>query len=243
MSVAIKVIKGFKALFILFRLHIVFQLFSGFIIYLGYLSKLSKWVSKNKNRFVFNDFLNLKVKHPERVKLYKFIVDQEIKEGDFEYLEFGVGRGNSLRWWVENNSNPKIKFWGYDTYTGLPEDWGVYKKGTFSLEGRFPNIQDSRIEFVKGLFQETLIKTLDEIDFSKRLVINLDADLYTSTIYCLTTLYPHLKDNDIIIFDEFSVPLGEFKAFDDFKSSYNCRLEPIGAINNYLQVAFRYFKK
>lgn len=240
MRYAIRIIKGFKAFFIFFRLHVIFQFFAGFIVYLGYLSRLSKWVAKNKKQFAFDDFLNLKVRHADREKLYAYIVEKHLKAVEFEYMVFGVSSGNSLKWWVKQNKNPNLRFWGFDTFTGLPEDWGIYKKGTFSLEGQFPDIQDDRIEFVKGLFQDTLLKTIKQIDFTKKLVINLDADLYTSTIYCLTTLHPYLKGGDIIIFDEFSVPLGEFKAYEEFTSSYNCRFEPIGAINNYLQVAFIY---
>ena len=47
------------------------------------------------------------------------------------------------------------------------------------------------------------------------------------------------KKDDIIFFDEFSVPTHEFKAFHDFIQSYYTNLELIAAANNYYFVAFK----
>ncbi len=66
----------------------------------------------------------------------------------------------------------------------------------------------------------------------------MDADLYSSTIFVLTQLYPYLQPGDIILFDEFNVPLHEFKAFNEFTKAFYIELKPLGAVNNYLQVAF-----
>lgn len=67
----------------------------------------------------------------------------------------------------------------------------------------------------------------------------LDADIYSATLYVLTSLAPFLKKDDIIFFDEFVVPTHEFKAFQDFVQSYYINLELIGAANNYYFVAFK----
>ena len=69
-------------------------------------------------------------------------------------------------------------------------------------------------------------------------IIHLDADLYSATIFTLSQLYPFLKRGDFILFDEFNVPLHEFKAYDDFISSFYVKLKPIGAVNNFYQTAF-----
>ena len=70
-------------------------------------------------------------------------------------------------------------------------------------------------------------------------MIHADADLYSSTLFLLTRLYPRLKRDDVIIFDEFGVPTHEFRAFTDFVSSHRLRYTVLGAVNNYLQVAIR----
>lgn len=235
----IKIIKKFKAYFIRLRIHSVFGFAADYLIYLGYLLKLSKWVDNNKDKLKYNDFYNRRVVHKNRIELYNdYATENDLKKDAITYLEFGVGRGNSLRWWTENNANTQSVFWGFDTYEGLPEKYGAYEAGTFSLQGNFPDIPDRRIQFIKGLFQDTLLLTIPKIDFEKRTIVHIDGDLYTSALFALTMLYPYLKKGDVIIFDEFVVPLHEFRAFVDFLRSFSIKLEPVGAINNYLQVIF-----
>ena len=235
----IKIIKKFKAYFIRLRIHKVFGFAADYLIYFGYLLKMSKWIDNNKAKLKYNDFYNKRVVHKNRVGLYDvFATENKLKKNPVNYLEFGVGRGNSLRWWTENNINPKSVFWGFDTYEGLPEKYGTYDVGTFSLHGNFPDISDSRIQFIKGLFQDTLLNTIPKIGFEKKTIVHIDGDLYSSALFSLSILYPYLKKGDLIIFDEFVVPLHEFRAFDDFLKSFYLKLEPIGAINNYLQIIF-----
>jgi O-methyltransferase len=50
---------------------------------------------------------------------------------------------------------------------------------------------------------------------------------------------PYLKKGDILMFDEFNVPMHEFKALSEFINSFYVIVTLIGAVNNYYQVAFR----
>ena len=68
-------------------------------------------------------------------------------------------------------------------------------------------------------------------------VIHLDADLFSSTLFALTSMAPYLRKGDILLFDEFNVPNHESLAFRMFCESYYVRTKLIGAVNNYLQVA------
>lgn len=52
------------------------------------------------------------------------------------------------------------------------------------------------------------------------MVIHLDADLFSSTLYVLTQLNSFFKSGDILMFDEFSALIGEFKAFNDYREAY-----------------------
>jgi hypothetical protein len=240
----IKFIKKVKANLVRIKIHRYFGFAADVLIYSGYMLKMSKWIDQNRSQLKYNDFYNRNVVHKDREKLYAFLLDDKnLGTAQINYLEFGVGRGNSLRWWTSNNTNDESGFWAFDTYEGLPEKYGNYEKGTFSLEGNFPDIEDSRIHFVKGLFQDTLLKTIPEVDFSKQNMIHVDGDLYSSAMYVLTVLYPYLKPGDLILFDEFVVPYHEFKAFDDFTRSFYIKLRPVGAVNNYLQMVFEVEKK
>jgi len=140
---------------------------------------------------------------------------------------------------LSQNANPESRFYGFDTFTGLPEDFGVYKKGAFNNNTEAPQIDDKRVKFYQGLFQQTLPGFLNVLNNDKRNIIMMDADLYSATLYTLTSLAPFLKTGDIIFFDEFAVPTHEFKAFHDFVQSYYANLELIAAANNYYFTAFK----
>ena len=67
----------------------------------------------------------------------------------------------------------------------------------------------------------------------------MDADLYSATLYVLTLLTPFLNSGDIIMFDEFNVPLDEFKAFKEWTESFYIEYEVLGEVNNYYQMALK----
>lgn len=231
-------IRKIKALFARFKLHIIFKPFEGLLLNIVYLSRLSNWIS-NEPEGKFNDFYNKKVKYEDRFKLHEFVINEEVKDQAIDYIEFGVASGIAFKWWVERNKNPDTRFYGFDVFTGLPEDFGVMKKKHYDTKGATPDIDDSRVTFVSGLFQNSLPGFLEGYKSNKRKVVHMDADLYSSTLYVLTRMFPLLKNNDIIIFDEFGVPTHEFRAFSDIVSSYNLNFELLAAINNYLQIAIK----
>lgn len=227
-----------KAIFSLLKLHVVVEPFSGFLMNLVYLSKQSKWINQNKN-IPFNDFFSSKRDWQKRFGLYEYLKNEIIKNTPMNYLEFGVANGMSFYWWMEKHTNPQSTFSGFDTFTGLPEDYGPYKKGEFSNGNEPLKTNDTRAKFYQGLFQQTLPTFLKSFNNEKLTVIHMDADLYTSTLYTLTSFAPYLKKGDIILFDEFCVPTHEFLAFKNFTESYYINLTPIAAANNYLFTAFQ----
>jgi hypothetical protein len=229
-------IRKIKALFVKFKFHILIKPFEHSLLNLVYLSKLSNWIS-NHRQLRFNDFYNRKVVYADRFKLHQFVIDNEIKNDEFDYLEFGVAEGTSIKWWAEKIKNPNCRFYGFDVFTGLPEDFAVMKKKDYDTKGKTPNISDHRIKFICGLFQDSFPGFLKNNELTRKKIIHLDADLYSSTLFVLTSFHPILNTNDIIIFDEFGVPTYEFRAFLDFLAAYNMKFEVIGAINNYLQLA------
>lgn len=201
------------------------------------MTNLSKWISENE-KIALNDFPS-NWNYQKRFGLYQHVIENEGLNDAINYLEFGVASGASFNWWMTQNTHPGSRFYGFDTFTGLPEDFGAYKKGTFAGGSELPTIADSRGQFFQGLFQQTLPGFLKTFDNSNRKVLMLDADLYTATLFTLTSLAPFLKKGDIILFDEFGVPTHEFKAFRDFCDAYYIDLELIGAANNYYFTAFK----
>ena len=238
MNFKLWLLRKVKALFSRFKLHNLIRPFEGLLLQAVYQSKLSRWISENRN-LDFNDFYNSKVNYEDRFKLHEFVNGEEVKNQAIDYLEFGVATGIAIKWWVEKNINPKSNFYGFDVFTGLPENFGVMRKYHYNTEGETPQINDERVLFIKGLFQDSLPVFLEKYNSVQRKVIHMDADLYSSTLFVLTRLIPYLRKDDILLFDEFGVPTHEFRAFTDIVSSYNLKFELLGAINNYLQIAIK----
>lgn len=120
-------------------------------------------------------------------------------------VEFGVHEGASLRWFAQRLSHPEARFIGLDTFTGLPEAWGALPAGTFDKQGRAPAIDDARVSFLPGLFQDTapaLLAALHQTD-ERPLLVHYDADLYASTLFALA-LIDRLGRPYLAVFDEFT---------------------------------------
>lgn len=177
----------------------------------------------------------------DRTWLYQSVIEQEgLNRRPMHYLEFGVYRGDSTRLWLEGVSNPESRFVGFDTFTGLPERWRPTEpEGHFNANGAVPDIKDSRCTFEVGLFQDTLPAFVTRTDLSGRLVVNLDADMFTSTLFVLATLSPYFKSGDLIFFDEFSCPLDEFRAFEEFVRAFRVKYEVVAAVYGYTRVCVK----
>lgn len=224
-----------KGVFFLFRLD---RLMPGRILnFFGHMSMLSKWIAKHK-KGTYHDFYSWKFQYNKRFDLYEQVIQQKGLDTAIDYLEFGVAGGSSFKWWVNRIKHNDARFYGFDTFTGLPEDWGPFKKGDMGTGNKPPEIDDTRHQYFTGLFQQTLVGFLNNYKPGKRKVIHMDADLYTATLYVLTLITPYLKPGDVIFFDEFNVPLHEFKAFTEWTKSFYINYEVLGGVNNFYQAAF-----
>jgi len=226
-----------KYWFVRLKLHRLAAPFAGLAQHLAYLSKFSQWCHAHFE-LKFSDFHPPTLEGQKRYELYEFLLSQEHLGAEIDYLEFGVAGGESLQWWLAHNHHPASRFAGFDSFAGLPEDFGLLQKGTFARPA-LPTILDARCRLVVGLFQDTLYDFLQTFSLARKTVIHLDADLYSSTLFVLATLARSLKPGDVLIFDEFGVPTHEFRAFLDFSASFPLRFEVLGETGNYSQVAMK----
>jgi hypothetical protein len=121
-------------------------------------------------------------------------------------LEFGSWQGESMRYLAGLDASPESRFFGFDSFEGLPEDWRGMSADRFDVGGRIPHIDDKRVTFVKGWFRDSVPPRLDELEElakDRSLLIHFDADLYSSTLFLLFTLGARFKHFHFI-FDEFS---------------------------------------
>jgi hypothetical protein len=166
------------------------------------------------------------------------MVAAHVAQRDVLYMEFGVYQGDTIRYWSELLRNPKSKLHGFDSFEGLPENWLPQRpKGHFSLQGQVPQIDDPRVKFFPGWFEQTLPDyTLPAHDV---LVLNFDADLYSSTIFVLNAVERAIVPGTYIYFDEFNHRSHELRAFREFIERTGMRYSLLGATRCLDQVLFQ----
>ena len=221
------------------NLHSITNPFSGIVGNGMNMGHMSKWRKDNPVKG-YNDFYQEQWDYTRRFILYEAIAKQEnLLSQPVDYFEFGVAGGFSFKWWLEKNQLPGSRFFGFDTFEGLPEKWGAFEKGSMAYAMESLQINDSRASLYKGLFQETLNPFLEKYDNSNRKLIHIDSDLFSAALFVMTQMYRFLKPGDILLFDEFAVPQHEFLAFKIFTESFYIDYDVIGAANNYLFVAIK----
>jgi O-methyltransferase len=221
------------------NLHSITSPFSGVLGNGMNMGHLSKWRQEHEVKG-YNDFYQETWDYERRYNLYEALVKQEaLDQEPVDYFEFGVAGGFSFKWWLERNKEPGSRFFGFDTFEGLPEKWGAFEKGSMAYAMESLQVNDPRASFYKGLFQESLVPFLEQYDNRNRKLIHIDSDLFSAALFTLTQLYRFLKPGDIILFDEFAVPQHEFLAWKIFTETFYIDYDVIGAANNYLFVAVK----
>ena len=144
--------------------------------------------------------------------LVKYTLEQVSKEG--LHLEFGVGRGKSMRWIAPMVGGP---VYGFDSFDGIQEYWNGNPVGAFAQK-KLPKVPDN-VEFEIGYFDTTLPgfleKHSDPVAF-----LHVDCDLYSSTVTIFEALGERLQPGAIVLFDEYynfhRWQQHEFKAFQEY---------------------------
>jgi len=134
--------------------------------------------------------------------------------------------------------NKKIFFHGLDTFQGMPENnekFFVFDKGNF--EASFDDVNkrlnslDEKVYLYKGLFTETANKLKNNLLNRKVSIVNIDCDIYSSTVDSLNIISDYLQVGSIILLDDYNSfnadnNKGQRKAISEFKSNSNWVLEP-----------------
>lgn len=197
-----------------------------------------------------HDIVRTQTVHDYRINreiLLRYLESRRLIREPVDYLEFGVFRFRSLNLWRELLEHPDSRLFGFDWFEGLPDDWvhggGGLRLAKGSLRvGRTAALDlfaerfghDPRVELVVGRFEDTLEPFLERYRPGPARIVNLDADLYASTIHVLRCIHPFLRSGDLILFDEFQDEANEFRAFDEYLRAYGMkdRLELLVRSNN-----------
>ena len=191
-----------------------------------------RWIAEQRGRI------------PTFENLYDFYryVDGEVCDGTaIDFLEFGVYKGHSIRFWSQMNHDPESRFIGFDSFEGLPERWKKdYPKGIHGdVGGVAPQIDDERVSFVKGWFHNTLPGFLNGFTARSRLVVHIDCNLHSSTLFTLASLNMLLVSGTVVILDDFPSPTHVFRAFADYTRAFWRSSHPVAMSSDYAaHVAF-----
>ena len=152
--------------------------------------------------------------YPEAFFLYETVRKSEKIEGDV--AEVGVFKGGSAKLIREATQKPLHLF---DTFEGLPElsdkdNPDQFQKGNFSasLEGVKNYLKEYRnVYFYKGRFP----LTAEPIENKKFSFVNIDVDIYQSTMDCLRFFYPRMSKGGCMLCHDYLVD-GARKSFNEF---------------------------
>ena len=92
---------------------------------------------------------------------------------------------------------------GFHTFTRLLQSWGNEPAGTYLTGGHVPNME-SNVYCHTGLFQDNIPEfSKTQKNDAVMAYINIDCNLYTSTLDILETLFDRIVLDTVLVFDEY----------------------------------------
>jgi hypothetical protein len=115
-----------------------------------------------------------------------------------DVYEFGVYNGHSMR--ILRDFFPELRMWGFDSFQGLPHEAVDFKQKDFTKGKYAAGVSPQRLTnvlggkslvgFVVGFYNESLTMSLPaERGMSQAVYIDIDADLYTSSLQALHWMF------------------------------------------------------
>lgn len=139
-------------------------------------------------------------------------------------VELGVAWGYTTEWWL-GKAGDSIESWdGFDLFTGLPDQWRYFPAGTFSTNGKVPEIIDPRVKWHIGDVKETTRLFQPSRNTNQILVLLFDLDLFNASLDAWMNLRSFLRPGDILYFDE-AFDVEERRLVDEHVlTTFNCTL-------------------
>ena len=171
-----------------------------------------------------------------REKLWRSF-DHDLSNDEWVGFEFGVASGDSTRVFLKMPYIKKCVGWhGFDTFFGLPNEWGDLPKGAFSTNGIPPQIKNELIQWHVGRIESTCQEISKLKNLDRNFLIIFDFDLYSATKAAWDVISNYLKPGDIIYFDE-AYESDENQIIEEILTKGDFSLEAIGYTT--MGIAFR----
>jgi O-methyltransferase len=154
-----------------------------------------------------------------------------------DYYEFGVYRGGSMVAATRAAKASPRRFFGFDSFRGLPKPEGIDKEEKALVEGSFAcskeevenylrghDVDMARVTMVDGTYDQLTEEHKADLSMGPAGVVLIDCDLYASAVQALSFVRSLLKDGTVVLFDDWNLygardDRGERRAFAEFLAS------------------------
>ena len=139
---------------------------------------------------------------------------------------------------LKSDLNNQIYFHGLDTFEGMPENNErnfIYNKGSFissyeETQKKMLSLKE-KIFLYEGVFKNQKKHLVNNLKNRKVSIVNIDCDIYSSTIDSLEIINEYMQIGSIILFDDYNGfnannEEGQRKALSEFKMKTNWVIEP-----------------
>jgi hypothetical protein len=140
-----------------------------------------------------------------------------------DYLEFGTFRGKSFVAFfraAEKYGVEDMRFFGFDSFEGLPETPTCARPNENTRKGEFAagnyacsqeeftdilirnGVDMERVTLIPGFYHQTLTEALKSELAIKAGIVNIDCDIYESTVDVLSFVTSFLSNGSLLLFDD-----------------------------------------
>ena len=173
-----------------------------------------------------------------------------------DYYEFGLHKGYTFftaYHAAKRLGFKSMRFFGFDSFQGLPAVDGIDKTGGRFFEGQFAysrsrveknlrrhGVDFEKIKLIEGFYEDVLVNELKtELKARPASIILFDCDLYSSTRTALDWMEDLIQDKTIVLFDDWHSfteggELGQQMALKEFKQkNRHLEFEPVDKFARY----------
>ena len=175
---------------------------------------------------------------------------------DRDVYEFGVFTGRSMRGLaigLNSSQLPFRKFWGFDSFVGLPQESAVANRSGYSARDWQPGsfsaaealrdksfrsveraikkyIDDPRVEFVRGFYDDSLTPSLAaDLQMRAAIFVMIDCDLYASAFAALDWMASNklIVNGTLLCYNDWGAggADGERRAHEEMVARHNMRVQ------------------
>jgi hypothetical protein len=138
---------------------------------------------------------------PTRERLWELMA-QRLSPQEIRGVEFGVAFGYGSGWWLKRIPGDRLRWDGFDRFTGLPRPWRDKVEGAFDAGGQPPAIDDRRVAWHVGDVEDQLKNLVIDRDVTQQLLVLFDLDIFEPSLAAWEHLRASLRPGDLLYFDE-----------------------------------------